>query len=72
MIMNKTAAALHDLKQQLAIRRESQPSEQTVAGLFACRFNSGLFKIPWEETYALIELMGIEMTIMVPVDENEG
>lgn len=71
MIINKTAAALSDLKQQLhemeSLSNDTQDNK--IKHLFACRFNSGLFKVPWGRTRSVIEEVGIGMTIVIPNEE---
>ena len=34
------------------------------------RFNAGLFNVPWEETQAVLEELGVVMTIYEPVDPS--
>lgn len=71
VIINKTAAALSDLKQQLhemeSLSNDTQ--DKKIKHLFACRFNSGLFKVPWGRTRSVIEEVGIGMTIVIPNEE---
>ncbi|KAF8236067.1 hypothetical protein L208DRAFT_1391519 [Tricholoma matsutake] len=34
--------------------------------LHACRFNSGKFGVPWEDTEAILEELGVEMVVYSP------
>jgi ADP-ribose 1''-phosphate phosphatase len=36
--------------------------------LHACRFNSGKFAVPWEDTEAILKDLGVQMTIYSPSD----
>lgn len=65
-IINNTYAALQDLKRQLErLNREQGETGAAAPGtLFACRFNSGLFAVPWAKTRELIEDVGLEMIIL--------
>ena len=64
MIITNTYAALLDLRRQLqALAQTTQETEKPI-GLFACRFNSGAFGVPWEDTRRLVEGVGLKMTIM--------
>lgn len=71
VIINKTAAALYDLKQQLHEMGclSSDIQDNKIKCLFACRFNSGLFRVPWAKTLSVIEKVGIGLTVVIP---NEG
>lgn len=74
MIFNSTSAALQDLKSQLdTLRNDHQNGESPAPGrLYSCRFNSGLFAVPWMETRGLVENVGLDMTVVYPVEETEG
>jgi hypothetical protein len=37
--------------------------------LYACRFNSGRFDVPWDRTRNLIEGAGVAMTVVYPPEE---
>lgn len=66
-IISHTYAALQDLKRQLgklSQRHHQEAGAAAPVGLYACRFNSGLFAVPWAETRELIEDVGLEMTIV--------
>ena len=39
--------------------------------LFACRFNAGLFGVPWEETRGVLEEMRVGVTVVRPAGEEE-
>lgn len=66
--------ALADLKRQIAASATGptageveQPGE-----LWGCRFNAGLFGVPWERTREVLEEAGLVMTIVRPVGESVG
>ncbi|KAJ5226451.1 ADP-ribose 1''-phosphate phosphatase [Penicillium chermesinum] len=71
MIMNKTAAALYDLKAQMNALQVELRDPASVPSLYACRFNSGLFRVPWKRTKALIQEVGISMTVVAPDEQIE-
>lgn len=68
MVLENTVTALDDLKAQLErLEREGEgPGE-----LFACRFNAGLFGVPWERTREVLERSGLEVTVVRPEGEPE-
>ncbi|KAJ5673637.1 hypothetical protein N7507_002764 [Penicillium longicatenatum] len=68
MILNNTNAALHDLRQKLDNAGKRRHSGLLVDHLWACRFNSGLFGIPWAKTRELIDgvALGLPLTIVYP------
>jgi ADP-ribose 1''-phosphate phosphatase len=72
-ILNSTYAALEDLDMQLVMLK--QPNEEIGDGqpppgaLFSCRFNSGLFAVPWNDTRELIDDLGLGMTVIYPEGE---
>lgn len=72
-ILNSTYAALEDLDMQLVMLK--QPNEEMGDGqpppgaLFSCRFNSGLFAVPWNDTRELIDDLGLSMTVIYPEGE---
>ncbi|KAJ5100012.1 ADP-ribose 1''-phosphate phosphatase [Penicillium argentinense] len=72
-ILNHTFAALQDLDMQLVSLRdhnENSDDEQSMPGqLYSCRFNSGLFAVPWEQTREVIEEVGLSMTVVYPEGE---
>ncbi|KLJ07118.1 hypothetical protein EMPG_17388 [Blastomyces silverae] len=43
-----------------------QPGE-----LWGCRFNAGLFGVPWERTREVLEEAGLAMTIVRPLGESK-
>ncbi|KAF9485905.1 hypothetical protein BDN70DRAFT_870849 [Pholiota conissans] len=57
-ILAATRSALEDLMMQ------------NIEGkaLHACRFNSGKFAVPWEETEAVLTTLGVSMTIYTPAN----
>ncbi|ODH29719.1 hypothetical protein ACO22_03689 [Paracoccidioides brasiliensis] len=69
VILANTALAVADLKRQLAassttvaeMTGEGQPGQ-----LWGCRFNAGLFGVPWERTKRMLEKAGLRMTIVSP------
>lgn len=72
MILNNTNAALHDLRQKLDDMGEKQQSKSpAVDQLYACRFNSGLFGIPWAKTRELIDevALGLPLIIVYPPEK---
>jgi ADP-ribose 1''-phosphate phosphatase len=69
-IINSTLAALEDLKEKLADLR-LDGTEPSPTALYSCRFNSGLFAVPWSQTRAAIELVGLEMTVMTLPGGND-
>ncbi|KAJ3846758.1 hypothetical protein EV368DRAFT_52317 [Lentinula lateritia] len=82
-ILSATRRALVDLTRQLhqgvnfhGIRNTGHVSQSQTESyepdgweLHACRFNSGKFDVPWDHTTAIIEELGIEMTVHVPLGE---
>lgn len=70
MTVNSTCAALKDLKRQLEVLEQRHRGfEEPVPGkLFSCRFNSGLFAVPWDRTRRLVEDVGLEVTVVYPPD----
>ncbi|KAJ5162056.1 ADP-ribose 1'-phosphate phosphatase [Penicillium capsulatum] len=66
-IINNTHAALQDLQRQL--RELHEKGAAAPDALYACRFNSGLFAVPWAKTRKLIEDVGPEMTVVYPVND---
>ncbi|KAJ4484254.1 hypothetical protein C8J55DRAFT_510142 [Lentinula edodes] len=82
-ILSATRRALVDLTRQLhqgvnfhGIRNTGHVSQSQTESyepdgweLHACRFNSGKFGVPWDHTAAIIEELGIEMTVHVPLGE---
>ncbi|CEN62564.1 hypothetical protein BJX68DRAFT_227845 [Aspergillus pseudodeflectus] len=60
-VLRNTETALADLKTQL---HESQYAE--IAGLYACRINSGLFKVDWNLTKQKMEQADLDITVISP------
>jgi ADP-ribose 1''-phosphate phosphatase len=58
-ILENTKYCLTDLQAQLA---ETQYQDARLVG---CKFNSGIFKVPWTDTAKLIDEAGLDMTIYV-------
>lgn len=67
-ILENTRRALQDLKRKLQIMKRIYQNHDVPAPgeLFACRFNSGLFGVPWAQTRQLVEEVGLEMTVVHP------
>lgn len=67
-ILENTRRALQDLKRKLGNMKRHQQNHDVSAPseLFACRFNSGLFGVPWAQTRQLVEEVGLEMTVVHP------
>ncbi|KAJ5312003.1 hypothetical protein PENANT_c022G06098 [Penicillium antarcticum] len=66
MILNATWSALHDMQRKVyQINQHDGPGGQ-IQGLHACRFNSGLFGVPWARTRRLIDQMSIRMVVHAP------
>lgn len=65
LIINSTYAALRDLKEKL-IDLRLDGTEPSPKALYSCRFNSGLFAVPWEQTKALVEDAGLRVTVVYP------
>ncbi|KAJ6111199.1 hypothetical protein N7486_003434 [Penicillium sp. IBT 16267x] len=76
-ILNSTNAALHDLRQKLddvgEKRRLGQLGVPGFDQLYACRFNSGLFGVPWAKTRELVDgvVLGLPLTIVYPPEEAD-
>lgn len=71
-ILNSTFAALQDLDMQLVLLKEQTEGaddEQPPGELYSCRFNSGLFAVPWEQTRDVIDDVGLSMTVIYPEGE---
>jgi ADP-ribose 1''-phosphate phosphatase len=66
-VVENTRTALEDLKTQLEALRGSDvgTDEKSRPGeIWACRFNSVNFKVPWERTRAVIEDVGLDFTVV--------
>ena len=59
----------HLLAQVEDLRRGTQG--EVPGALFACRFNAGLFGVPWKETRGVLDGMGVRVTVVRPVGEAE-
>lgn len=73
LIVNSTHSALEDLKNQLE-RRDRLHREsgwEKPGKLFSCRFNSGLFGVPWERTRKLLDDAGLDVAVVYPLSEDE-
>lgn len=51
--------------QELA-RKHLETGAAMPSELYACRFNSGLFAVPWAKTRKLVEDAGLKMTVVYP------
>lgn len=60
-ILAATKASLSDLKRQL----DAMPADQRPP-LAGCKFNSGIFNVPWEQTEQVIERSELSMDIYSP------
>lgn len=69
MIINSTNAALKDLKAQ--IEKYERSTGKKMPKLSCCRFNSGLFGVPWERTRKLLDDAGLDVTVVYPPNEDE-
>ncbi|KIM26417.1 hypothetical protein M408DRAFT_330595 [Serendipita vermifera MAFF 305830] len=54
MILQSTKTAVQDLMRQT--RESGKP-------IYGCRINAGLFRVPWEETVAVLDELGLNMTV---------
>jgi ADP-ribose 1''-phosphate phosphatase len=68
VVLVNTASALEDLKMQLReLAEKSTGKDRSGPGpLFSCRFNAGLFGVPWEQTKAILEDAGLRVTVVSP------
>ncbi|KAJ5746952.1 uncharacterized protein N7511_008648 [Penicillium nucicola] len=65
MILNATWSALMDMQRGVdQINWSNGPAGQ-IQSLHGCRFNSGLFGVPWARTRRLIDRVGIRMVVHV-------
>ncbi|KAH8819129.1 putative ADP-ribose 1''-phosphate phosphatase [Xylogone sp. PMI_703] len=60
-ILAATERALEDLKTQLEQRKQG---DQSPGEVWACRFNSENFGVPWDMTREVIEKVGLAMTVV--------
>ncbi|KIY65021.1 hypothetical protein CYLTODRAFT_438009 [Cylindrobasidium torrendii FP15055 ss-10] len=61
-ILRATRSAVEDLMRQNTGGQE----------LHACRFNSGKFAVPWEQTEAVLKELGVDMTVYQPLNLPPG
>ena len=71
LILGSTNAALQDLKEKL-IDLRLDGTESSPKALYSCRFNAGLFAVPWHQTKALMDDAGLRVTVMSPPGSFEG
>ncbi|KAJ5126551.1 ADP-ribose 1''-phosphate phosphatase [Penicillium atrosanguineum] len=73
MIINSTHAALQDLKSQVnSLQNDIQGSQKPPPGeLWSCRFNSGLFGVPWGKTRSLLDNVGLDLRVVYPADDTK-
>lgn len=64
--LNHTFAALQDLDMQLVSLRDGDDEQSMIDQLYSCRFNSGLFAVPWEQNWEVIDEVGLSMTVVYP------
>ncbi|KAK2813822.1 hypothetical protein FQN50_000223 [Emmonsiellopsis sp. PD_5] len=72
VILENTRLAVGDLKGQIEGMKMEKGEEGEGIGmgeLWGCRFNAGLFGVPWEETRGVLEEVGLGMRIVRPVGE---
>ncbi|PGG96280.1 ADP-ribose 1''-phosphate phosphatase [Helicocarpus griseus UAMH5409] len=76
VILENTRLAVADLKRQIEEMGAAgnggegeDAGEQKMGELWGCRFNSGLFGVPWEKTKEVLEEAGVGMVIVRPVGE---
>jgi ADP-ribose 1''-phosphate phosphatase len=60
-ILAATKTAIEDLKAQL--ERKNSEGEK-VDGVWACKFNSARFGVPWERSREVVEEVGLGMTVV--------
>ncbi|KAH1529276.1 hypothetical protein KXX25_001519 [Aspergillus fumigatus] len=67
VIVRNTELAVADMTRQLAELQTDQSSrEESVGELWSCRFNAGLFGVPWERSRRVLEDAGLEVTVVRP------
>lgn len=74
-ILAHTVKALESYQTQIRqIKEHNRRSNlDPVGDVWAVKFNSGLFKVPWEQTKAIIEASKIQMVVVEPADNaNRG
>ncbi|EEQ89638.2 ADP-ribose 1''-phosphate phosphatase [Blastomyces dermatitidis] len=85
VILENTRLAMADLKRQVAAAAAPSTTITTTSTavavgddeveqpgeLWGCRFNAGLFGVPWERTREVLEEAGLAMTIVRPLGESE-
>lgn len=69
-ILANTAKALESYKAQIELIKEDNQrcNLDSVGNVWAVRLNSGLFKVPWEQTKAIIEVGKVQMMLVTPAD----
>lgn len=70
-ILAHTAKALESYETQIRLIKEQnrRSNLDPVGDVWAVKFNSGLFKVPWEQTKAIIEASKIKMMVLEPADD---
>lgn len=69
-ILAATKSALGDLKGQIEKlevvvgERSKDEHNEGPYELWGCRFNSGKFGVPWERSRAIVEEIGLKMTVI--------
>lgn len=71
LILSSTNAALQDLKEKL-IDLRLDGTESSPKALYSCRFNVGLFAVPWHQTKALMDDVGLRVTVMSPPESLDS
>lgn len=70
VILENTKLALHNMTDQLQNLKERDGVSGEVPGeVRSCRFNSGLFKVPWNESRKLLEDTGLDVIVVRPPGE---
>ena len=69
-ILANTAKALESYETQIRLIQESNRRSglDPVGDVWAVKFNSGLFRVPWEQTKAIIEARKIHIVVVEPAD----
>lgn len=58
------------MKRQLEeIQADRSSQVGSIGELWSCRFNSGLFAVPWERSRRVLEEAGLEVTVVRPHGE---
>ncbi|PYH87727.1 phosphatase [Aspergillus ellipticus CBS 707.79] len=69
VVMENTEIAVADMRRQLDKIALDDTIDDWITELWACRFNSGLFGVPWSETKKILESSGLSITVATPAAE---